>query len=327
MKRNKLLKLQALLFLLPLCANANVSHNPITDNDKLTKDTVVPQTFEYVVRGEKPLLLDFYRPANPRPDSACVVFLFGGGFVVGSRQDEFVRNYCQTLAADGFSVVAIAYRLHLREVNFDTVTLFKTQAVFRDAINMTAADASAAIAFVCRHAEEWGISSNRIILCGSSAGAIGVMQLDYCRANALPPAAELPKGFRPAAVVAYAGAVYADGGKPRYATPPAPTFILHGTVDKIVNYKKFPPVLRSGLYGAKRVEKVFRRNNYPHWIFRYKDIGHEVASLHILTMPEFRAFVESALSGRIKYLDATVCDTKVVPTKWSKMSVFDLYKQ
>ena len=313
-------------YLFFICLLAFVPISLTSAQSLVATDTVVPRTYEYAVRNGKSLLMDVYSPRTPRADSACVVYLFGGGFYTGSRTDEMVRIYCQRLAKDGFTAVAIDYRLHLREVNFDTVTLRKTQGVFRDAINITAADAAAAIAYICAHADEWGVATNRIVLCGGSAGAIGVLQLDYCRANALPPTAELPANWQPAAVVSYAGAVYADGGMPKYKRSPAPTFFLHGDKDKIVNYKKFPPVLRSGDYGSKKLQKIFRKNDYPHWIFRYEGIGHEVASLHIYTLPEFEAFVNATLLGRLMYYDATVRDAKIVPTKWTKMGVFDLYR-
>ena len=288
-------------------------------------ETVVPQTFEFVQRGNQALQMDVYRPANPRPDSACVLFMFGGGFVTGRRTADSLY-FCQ-LADRGFTVVSIDYRLHLKEVDFDTVGLFNMQGVFRDAINIAASDCAAAIAFVCNHAESWGIASNRIVLSGSSAGAIAVLQLDYCRANSLPPAEELPTGFVPAAVVPYAGAVYAVGGTPQYRTPPAPTFFMHGTKDRIVNYRKFPPVLRSGLYGPKKLQRLFEKNDYCHWIFRFEGIGHEVATVMRYTLPEFCAFVDAALSGRIMSYDATVRDRNINPTDWTSMSVFDLYRK
>lgn len=299
----------------------------LTIGAQAQRDTVVPQTHRFVFRGTEPLFLDVYRPEAPRPDSACVVYIFGGGFITGSRQDAMAREYCQRMAARGFCAIAIDYRLILRRVNPDTVSLFNTQRIFRDAIHIATSDCAAALSYICRHASEWGIATNRILLCGCSAGAITALQLDYCRANAMPIVSELPAGFKPAGVVAYAGAVYSDGGKPRYATPPAPTFFLHGTQDRIVHYRKFPPVLRSGDYGTKKLQKLFARKGYPHWVFRYEGIGHEVAAVHILTIPEFCAFADAVLSGRQMYYDATVRDTNVVPTRWSRMNVFDLYRQ
>ena len=71
---------------------------------------------------------------------------------------------------------------------------------------------------------------------------------------------------------------------------------------------------------------TFEKSDYTHWFFTYEGIGHEVANLHIYTLPEFKAFVEAVLRGRQMQYDATVRDSKVVPTKWTDMNVFDLYK-
>ncbi len=289
-------------------------------------DTVVPQTYEFVKRGDLSLLMDVYTPTIARPDSACVIFMFGGGFFSGARDNESSRQYCQTLAKRGYTAVAIDYRLHLRDVQGDTIRLTNMQRIFRDAINIGAEDCAAAVAYVCRNADAWGVSKRRVVLCGSSAGAISVMQMEYCRCNSYWPAKELPAGWKPAAVVAYSGAIYCDHERPHYQTAPAPTFILHGNKDRIVNYKKFPPVLRSGLYGAKKLHKLFEKQGYSHWFFVFDGIGHEVASLMSYTIQEFDAFVDATLGGRTMHYDATVRDNDVRATQWTTMNVFDLYK-
>lgn len=316
--------LSLLLFVLPLMLTAATLDGP--KQKKATNDTVVPQTFEYVVRNGKPLLLDLYRPSNPRPDSACVIYIFGGGFATGSRNDEYVRSYCQLLAKHGFTAIAIDYRLHLKEVDYDSVNIFNMRDVFSDAINFAAADAASAVAYICRHSAEWDIAEKRIIMCGCSAGAIAALQLDYSRCNSLPPTYSLPSGWQPAAIVAFAGGVYSDEGLPSYSKKPAPTFFLHGDIDKIVNYKKFPPILREGLYGAKKLHRVFEKEDYPHWFFRFEGIGHEVASYHMVMYDEFEVFVNKTLKGRSMHYDAEIHDDNLRPTKWSKMNVFDLYK-
>ena len=316
--KNKIITI--VLLFLPLFVSAGV------ESRECLKDTVVPQTFEFVRRGDKALMLDLYRPKVARADSACVVYIFGGGFVTGNRTESSIRTFCQTLASRGFTAIAIDYRLHLKDVDYDTVNLFNMQGVFRQAINIAASDASAAIAYVCSHAEEWGVSKERIVLSGCSAGAITALQVDYCRCNGLWPAAELPEGWCPAAVVSYAGGVFSDNGNPKYDKRPAPTFFLHGEIDKIVNYKKFPPILRKGLYGSKKLHRTFEKDGYPHWFFVFEGLGHEVAMLHNTMYEEFEAFVNKTLEKRQMYYDATIRDDKLKPTKWSKMNVFDLYK-
>ncbi len=318
MKRYTVLLLLALL--MPACVQAA---GPVR---KAYRDSIVPQTYQYTTRGDQPLLMDVYTPDEPRPDSACAVFMFGGGFVNGSRTDRNVRLFCQQLAHAGYTAIAIDYRLHLREVKGDTIRLTNMQGIFRDAINIGAEDCADAVAYICRNADAWGINPRRIVLSGSSAGAISVLQLDYCRANSLAPAAALPSGWRPAAVVAYSGAVYCDGRRLHYDSAPAPTFFLHGDKDRIVNYRKFPPLLRSGLYGPTKLHRLFEKKGYPHWFFIYEGIGHEVSGLMSYTIQEFDAFVDKSLAGSRMQYDATLRDANVRPSKWTSMNVFDLYR-
>ena len=81
-----------------------------------------------------------------------------------------------------------------------------------------------------------------------------------------------------------------------------------------------------GLYGTKKLHRVFEKEGYPHWFFRFEGIGHEVATYHIVMFDEFEAFVNKTLMGRSMHYDAEIHDDNLRPTKWSKMNVFDLYK-
>ena len=284
------------------------------------------QTYCFVER-DSALRLDVHRPDVARSDRACVIALFGGGFVVGERDNEYQLEVARQLTARGYTVVSPDYRLGLK----DTVHLkqFKgltgVQNMFQWVIDIATEDCAAAVAWVVAHAGELNINPDRIVLTGSSAGAITVAQLDYCRANGLPQASVLPAGWKPAAVVPYSGAVMCKG-KPKYKTPPAPTMFMHGTKDKIVAYKRFPPVLSHALWGAGTLFKRMQKQGYPVWIVRYEGIGHEVASFLPGSVDLFCGFVEQVFNGRESTLDATMRDSKLVPTEWTRMTVIDLYK-
>ena len=286
----------------------------------------VKTTHVYAGR-DSALRLDVWRPATPRPDSACVVALFGGGFVTGSRDDSYQQQVAKVLTERGFTVVSPDYRLGLRDTamvaRYSSVS--GVQTLFQWCIDMAAEDCAAACAWVVGHANELGVNPNRVVLTGSSAGAIAVLQMDYCRANGLPEASVLPKGWRPAAVVPYAGAVMCKG-KPQWKTPPAPTMLMHGMKDKIVAYKRFPKVIKHALFGGDAVAKQMRKQGYPYWIVRFEGIGHEVASWLPGSVDLFCGFVNQALAGRVSTLDATMTDSKLTPTKWTDMTVIDLYK-
>lgn len=281
------------------------------------------QTFTYATRDTASLKLDFYQPATPRGDGACVIYVFGGGFFMGARNDSASTRACRLLADRGFAVVSIDYRLYLRHA--PKVPLVKAYTLFDTAITQAVEDCSEAIAFVYSHAKEWNIDTSRIILTGSSAGAITVLQTDYSRCNSLPVVSALPAGFRPAAVLPYAGGVYCRNRALHYAVPPAPTCFFHGTADRIVAYKSFRGSLHSALFGAAKVVKEFKKKDYSHWILRFEDRGHEVAGALPSTLDEFCAFVDATLEGRHMAYDATCTDGNIRQSKWTHMSLFQLY--
>lgn len=285
------------------------------------------QTYQFVER-DSALYLDVHRPEVQRADKACVIALFGGGFVIGERDDELQTNIARQLTARGYTVVSPDYRLGLKDSALVASHRKLTQIndLFQLVIDMATEDCAATVAWVVAHAGELNINPDRIVLTGCSAGAVTVLQLDYCRANSLPQASALPQGWKPAAVVPYAGGVMCKG-KPRYKTPPAPTMLMHGTKDKIVAYKRFPSLVSHALYGGATLYKQMKKQQLPVWIIRYEGIGHEVASFLPGSVDLFCGFVEQVFNGRVTILDATMHDAMLVPTKWTKMTVMDIYKQ
>lgn len=286
------------------------------------------ETYQYATRNDTTrLMLDVYRPAHQRADRACVVYMFGGGFYLGQRNGEADVLACSKLAERGFTVVSIDYRLFLRDADLSHANLFNAHTYFEQAVSVAVQDCSAAIAYICAHAGELNIDTSHIVLTGSSAGAITVLQTDFCRANSMPDAAELPKTFRPLAVIPYAGGIICRNRDMKYATPPAPTCFFHGTKDKIVNYRRMISSLSTSQFGADHIAKIFKKNGFNYWILRYDGIGHEVAGALPKTIEEFTAFVDAVEAGRKMNYDATCRDSQLVATKWSKLTVFDIYKQ
>lgn len=285
-------------------------------------------TYPFVER-DSTLYLDVYRPAVPRADKAAVVSVFGGGFVVGTRDDKLMRQTAELLTERGFTVICIDYRLGLKnkEMVEKNQGLFKIDDLFQYCIDIAVEDCSAAIAWICEHQADLDIDTSRLVLTGCSAGAITVLDMDFCRANGWTQASALPKGWKPAAVVPYSGGVMCRKCELKYNTPPAPTMLMHGTKDKIVTYKSFGLPFHAKLYGSSKVAKAMGKQGIPHWIIRFEGIGHEVASWLPGSVDLFCGFVEQALAGRVTTLDATMTDSKLKPTEWTKMGLKDIYKQ
>ena len=285
-------------------------------------------TYPFVER-DSTLYLDVHQPAVARADKASVLAVFGGGFIVGKRDDKYQTALADSLVKRGFTVISIDYRLGLKDsvMVASHSRLFDIDDLFQYCIDIATEDCAAAIQWVVAHAKDLDIDPSKIALTGSSAGAITILQLDYCRANSLPQASALPEDWKPAAVIPYAGGVMCRKRDLNYATDPAPTLLMHGTKDKIVAYKRFGVPCHAKLFGSKSIDKQMKKQDIPHWFIRFEGIGHEVASWFPGCVDLFCAFVNQSLSGRVSSLDATMSDSKLQPTEWTDMNVFDIYKK
>jgi acetyl esterase/lipase len=120
----------------------------------------LPTYFSHIQRtaglpfGEDPRQrLDIYRPpASGAGVNPVIVFWYGGGWTNGSRQDY--RFVGVALAQLGYVTVLPDYRLY-PQVRFPQFL----------------ADGALAVAWVQRHAAEYGADPQRIVLMGHSAGA------------------------------------------------------------------------------------------------------------------------------------------------------------
>jgi predicted esterase len=270
--------------LLLLVANKSIAQTPPQEN-------ISKHTYTYAVKDSSNLALDVYKKTTDTGDSArpCVIFLFGGAFIGGRRDDTLYTRYFDSLAAHHYTVLSITYRLGLKGVTH--LSKFNT-APLRRAIDMAVEDVYDATAWAIAHSTSLGIDTARIILSGSSSGAITVLSADFFKRNAKPIANRLPPAFQYAGVVAFSGAILSYDGSLKYQVPPAPTLLFHGTADKIVLYNSVR-FFNKGFYGSSSIANTFRKNNYPFFIYREKGLGHEVSVLPMYqNIPEILDFFD-----------------------------------
>ena len=314
MKRTVIILTTILLLFLPgaLCAQSN----------SLPKC----ETYTFVER-DSALRLDVYRPEQPREDKAAVMTVFGGGFFSGARDNREMKEWADALLDRGFTVISIDYRLGFKDSSMvaSHSKLLQLTDLFRFCIDIATEDCAAAVAWVYSNAQMLDIDPSKLILTGSSAGAITVLQLDYSRANSLEQASALPAGWKPAAVIPYSGGIMCHKRELRWADDPAPTMLMHGKKDKIVTYKSFGLPFSSKMFGGKKVDKAMNRQEIPHWFISFDDIGHEVAIWLPGSIDMFCTFVNLTLEGRITTLDADMTDSNLKPTRWAQMSMLKLY--
>lgn len=269
-------------------------------------------SYKFADRDTCSLWMDVYQPVDSVRKDICVLYVFGGGFVGGSRTAADNVRFFKEMQGRGYTVVAIDYRLGLKGVKLGP---FHLKPGF-EAPRAASEDLISATEYLLHNADRLRIDARRIVLMGSSAGAITVLHTDYELANRTAMVKALPADFRYAGVVSLAGAILSAKGRPKYKSEPAPTLFYHGTKDRIVFYNKLS-VFRMGMYGTKTLVKTFEKKAFPFMVVRYVGMKHQVA-----TFPRFEEqdqicdFIDRAAAGKYdNELDITVRD-KVLREKY-----------
>ena len=275
------------------------------------------------------LNMDIYRPGhdgegmNDSAYSPIVICIFGGGFLAGSRTDAVYLPYYKFLTEQGFAVAAIDYRLGLKDAK-KPPSLFNRKPII-NAIEIAVEDVYAATDYLLKHAGELKLDTTKIMLSGSSAGAITALQADYEKRNDMKNANVLPDAFQYAAVVSFAGAIYSREGKPDYDIPPAPTLFFHGSKDNWVPYNKVS-LLGTGVYGSKCLAKRRKKQGFPYCFYSFENVRHDVAAFPMKEFqPQIKEFFrEYIFLKKTLFIDVNIKD----PDRKSSFmrSPSDIYK-
>ena len=289
--------------------------------------TIEPDgTYMFVQRDTCELFMDVYNPKRGSQTTfqgkkkPTILFMFGGGFIRGTRDNKDYHSWFSQMTANGYRVISIDYRLGLKGSKKVGVAQVN---VLDKAIHMVVEDLFSATNFIIENAEQLGVDPANIVISGSSAGAISAMQAEYELANRTSWAQVLPEGFRYAGVMSFAGAILSREGKVDYATAPCPTLMLHGTADKVVPYKQIK-LFKLGFFGGGKLIERFQKFGYNYNMYHYLDNGHEVAGAMDRTVDLQTAFLENnVMLGQKRTIEAWISDPDIVPA--GIKSLKDLY--
>lgn len=277
----------------------------------------------YALRDTGDIYLTVYKPDKEQAKDYCIVYMFGGGFLVGSRLDSVSTDYCTTMSRHGYTVVAVDYRLGMNGVKAKGMKFVRAM---QHAIDVAVEDCADAVAYLINNADIYGIDPRKIILTGSSAGAVTSLQTDYCHANGSKLTESLPEDFRFAGVIPYSGAIFSTEGYVDYKLhAPAPTMFFHGTDDRIVTYKQIK-IANLGLFGANSLARRFKRFGYPYYIRRYEGMGHEVCIFGARTVAEVEYFIHNYIeAAKPLAIDETYYDSDFKTDSRTSRNLRDLY--
>jgi predicted esterase len=284
----------------------------ISQSEKINS-SIDKQSFIYATKDSNQLGLDIYtlRSADSNSKKPCIIFVFGGAFVTGRRDDTIYNHYFNSLVENGYNVASISYRLGMRGVQH--VSKFNI-APLRNAVNMAVEDLYDATNWVIKHANQFGVDTSKIILSGSSSGAITVLTAEFQRRNEKPAALILPAGFEYAGVISFAGAVLSFDGRLKYQLKPAPYLMFHGTADKIVPYGKIR-FFNKGFYGSSWIAKTFKENSDPYFLYSEEGMGHEISVYPMFDkIPEILDFLNKYVTLKKPYqIDLLFKDPEAKP--------------
>ena len=316
-----------LLLALFACCTALAQERPV---DASAQDVPDPnRTILFAQRDTCELLLDFYKaapdagPCADSPRKPLIIHVFGGAFLTGQRNQPDDRIWYRQLADAGYNVAAIDYRLGMKGVQAKSGLAFLK--ALRSAIQVAVDDLYSATAYLVNNASSLGIDPDKIIVSGSSAGAMTALQAEWEICNGMEPARVLPERFNYAGILAFAGAVFSMDGAIRFPQTPCPVMLLHGTADRIVPYKKIA-FFGIEFSGSHALAKKFAKAGANYQIYRFDGLGHEVAGSMRRNVPEELRFLEeNVIKGLHRTVDALVEDAGMPDFGWAGMTARDLY--
>lgn len=242
-------------------------------------DSVKMDTYTYAFKDNQSLDMDIFTPAlDNQVNRPLILYMHGGGFSGGARNEPGIHEFCKRLARHGYVAVTMSYRL----TRAGTATGFGCDCPAVDKLNTfyeAVEDIQDATFFLIKNRDKFGIDPHLIILSGSSAGAEAVLNAAY-----QPPSCYgLESG-----PVSYAGVISMAGAIPDtsriYEESAIPSLLFHGTCDDLVPYASeshhYCKPDQPGylvLHGAYTIAQKLKTTNTPYWLYTFCNAAHEIA--------------------------------------------------
>lgn len=192
----------------------------------------------YRVLGEDSLELDIHFPLRPSPEVQpfpVVIFVHGGGFYTGTRKEDNIITFCDSLAHHGYLAINMSYRLALKGKSFSCKQPLANKI---NAIATAADDIRYATNWLLERQAEFHIDHDAIFLSGSSAGAEAVLHAAYAPTTYglidTSQVTRLAHNFRYRGLLSFAGAVL-DSSWINVENA-LPSLFYHGNCDALVPY-------------------------------------------------------------------------------------------
>jgi len=218
-----------------------------------------------IIKREIDLCLDLYQPEGVSENRPLILFIHGGAFYFGSKEENAYVDFCNHFASMGYVAASINYRLGFHFIKKDI------EQAEKNALE----DSYHALKFLIDNSDEYHIDKNRIFLAGSSSGAITALKLVALSNTSL-------EDYRILAVANLWGAVYDLSILEGINTS---IISFHGDKDVTVPLTEGYPMSKSGrkglsalysdkMYGSESIDQKAEELGLRHRIFVFEGKGH-----------------------------------------------------
>lgn len=283
----------------------------ISASEITVKHNIPYKKYEVMSGLNNELKFDIYEPAiaysTPSP---IAIFLHGGGFHAGEKEDPKIVELCKRMAESGFISAAIEYRTGIERY---------TQGHFVNVLLKAMYDAGDFIDYIKENSSTYNVDTSKIFMGGISAGAIVSLHLaywdkpeiiQYLEKNriSLHLPERIDKFSKPKGILNCWG-VLLDPSIMSNNNIPLVSF--HGERDRIAPYKKGHPMHIPWLpkvYGSHTIHEEAKSNNITSLFHTYEDLkhGHEENTAYMDTtfnmMNSFMAYIASGQEQNISLL-------------------------
>lgn len=237
--------------------------------DSISK--VKKRTYRYQKINDNKLKLDFYSPKNIKNKHPLIIYVHGGGFSGGKRDENYIKYFANFLTQRGYTFASISYRLLMKEKGFGCNTNADDKI---NAFQKVSDDISFALQYILKKKRKFKIDTDKIILTGSSAGAEAILHLAYVYQNKI-----LPKDFKFAGLISMSGALISLNNINLKTA--IPTQLFHGTSDKLVPYNAAAhhycnknDIGYLKLYGAKAIASKLKKIEKSYYLYSIENGDH-----------------------------------------------------
>ena len=270
----------------PPVVKVDATYEVLFEEDIIYAEGLSHQTRNSSSYSKLPLKLDIYTPNNKLENRPAFVFIHGGGFFGGSKQQSQILNFANYYTSRGWVFISVDYRVKndMGTVQQEWVSYYSSIPPNNIpqflAIYPAQRDAKAAMRWTVAHAEAYNINTDYITVGGGSAGAITAITLgisnqeDYRDEISLTQdptlsTTNLEQTYQVQTIINFWGSKVAldilEGiyGHQRFDRNDPPMFIAHGTEDPTVPFSS-----------AEDLKAIYEANGIPLAYYPFEGYGH-----------------------------------------------------